>query len=652
MTDFFEAQEKARKNTRQLLVMFIFCVFGVVLSVTLLTWGLLISGGVALRFLEEALLAVARYGDVDLGSSLITFDLLTTVPWKWLAGTATGTFLGIILCCCLRAAELRAHGSVVALDLGGRLLDSRRSNLQEQRLLNIVSEIAIVSGAPIPKVYLLDGEDGINAFAAGLHPSRAAIGVTQGSLKKLKRAELQGLVAHEFSHILAGDMKLNTRLISWIYGLIAVWIVGRGLLGKLGSRHTNRFGYGEYSGFRFLWIFTAVLALGLLAVGSVGVFFARLLQAAILRQREFLADASAVQFTRDPIGIVGALEKASGDKGSIHSSHREEVAHLLFSDCGVFSFGLRTHPPLKVRIKRIQKEWDGEIPEGRMDADAKNLFDSDENGLLMNFQEGSHLNLPRSVDHEVGRQIIKGLKKNSLDSLADKMQAKAMIFALLLSGQKSEERRAHPQLKKHMIGDFPLLVRDWEKELENLHSARKIALIDMALPALKQMSLQEYRLFKKTIWELIRGDSVIDLFEFMLQQAIKRQLENHFSTGSVYQRESLEFKNLKNEIALLLSAFSSLDKESDSAYQAGIDDLNLPVVRIAKEKIDLNELHRALSRIEKATPLTKRSFLQACLRVVTFDSVLTSAEAEMLRLMSDSIACPLPPFSCELGEIA
>ena len=653
MTDFFERQEKARKNTVSLLVMFVFCIIGVVVSVTLLSWGLLISGGLALQLFEELLMAIGRSADIDLGNErLFTTYLLTDVPWKWLAGTATGTFLGIIFCCWIRSRELKVHGNIVATDLGGRLLGPRNSTLKEKRLLNVVSEMALASGTPIPEVYLLDGEDGINAFAAGMKPSQAVIGVTRGSLEKLTRAELQGIVAHEFSHILAGDMKLNTRLISWIYGLIAVWIVGQGLLGNLGYVQRNRFGYRERAGGSFIWLFTALFALGLIVVGSIGVLFARLLQAAILRQREFLADASAVQFTRDPIGIAGALKKAAKDKIRIHSPHEEEVAHLLFSDNRLFTFGLRTHPPLRVRIKRLQKNWDGEIPGELASSDTGNLFYTEESGTLMNFQEGKNLGSPKNINLAVGTLILDGLKKDWLDKLSDELQARAMVFALLLRGQNSEMRRKHQSLKQHMLGDFPRMVHQWEEQLAGLHSARKIALIEFALPALKELSEEKCRLFLDTIWELIRGDGQIDLFEFMLQRMIKRQLDIQSEEAFGGRKKVVPISELEDEFALLLSAFASLDSNSDAAYQSGVAKLKMRGSRIAKEEISLTQLDPALRKIEQALPLAKRSFLQACLRVVTYDGVLTSSEAEMLRLMTDSIGCAMPPFNCEIGELA
>ena len=400
-----------------------------------------------------------------------------------------------------------------------------------------------------------------------------------------------------------------------------------------------------------LALFTSALALGLILVGSIGVLYARLLQAAILRQREFLADASAVQFTRDPIGIAGALKKAAHDKGRIHSPHEAEVTHLLFSDNGLFTFGLRTHPPLEVRIKRIQKDWGGEIPRGRLHFDGKNLFDSEESGTLMNFQEGRFFSSPENIDLAVGALILEGLKKDWRDKLDETLQAKAMIFALLLADSKPEVRRERQHLKKHMMGDFPMTVRYWEEELKTLHSARKIALIELSLPALKRLSSQDYQLFVDAIGELIRENGQIDLFEFMLQQMVKRHLDTHFGKAPNHNGEVFQISDLKDEITLLLSALASLDQKSDAAYQRGLDDLKLTANRIAKEEINLNYLNEALEKIEQAIPLAKRAILKASLQVVTFDGVLTSFEAEMLRLMTDSIGCAMPPFTCEIGEL-
>src|SRR5208283_107876 len=245
--------------------------------------------------------------------------------------------------------------SAVAESLNGRLLTSNTNNPDERKLLNVVEEMSIASGVPMPKVYVLDNEDGINAFAAGHTPSDAAVAVTRNCMTKLSRDELQGVIGHEFSHILNGDMRLNLRLMGTIFGILCLAIIGRVLL------QTAR-GGGRGRGQNPL----PLLGLLLLVIGYIGVFFGRLIQAAVSRQREFLADASSVQFTRNPEGITGALKKIGGlgETGSrLSHAHAEELSHMFFGN-GVsepFIGLLETHPPLAERIRVFDANFDGKF---------------------------------------------------------------------------------------------------------------------------------------------------------------------------------------------------------------------------------------------------------------------------------------------------
>ena len=276
--DFFEAQDQARKRTKWLALWFFLAVLGVVLAIDLLVWALLFGGE-----LHEG--AIGSLGI----TSLMTAGLILA---------ASG----------FKSMQLKSGGAVVARDLGGRKVDPHTTDTEERRLINVVEEMAIASGMPVPQVFMMDDEMGINAFAAGTEPSNAVIGVTRGCVQLLTRDELQGVIAHEFSHILNGDMRLNMKLIGLIFGLVVISIIGRGLFHilryqSMGSRRSNN----KEGQSVVLVLF--LLGIGLMVIGGIGVFFSRLIQAAISRQREYLADASAVQFTRSPSGIAGALKK-------------------------------------------------------------------------------------------------------------------------------------------------------------------------------------------------------------------------------------------------------------------------------------------------------------------------------------------------------
>ena len=264
--------------------------------------------------------------------------------WSTLATLAV-----ILIGSVTKTLELHRGGSAVAEMLDGRLINSNSTDLDERKLLNVVEEMAIASGVPVPQVYVMDNEAGINAFSAGFSTSDAAIGVTRGGMKKLSRDELQGVIGHEFSHILNGDMRLNLRLMGLIFGILCLTVVGRVLLRTRGRKNP-----------------LPLLGLALVIIGWVGVFFGRLIQAAVSRQREFLADASAVQFTRNPGGLAGALKKIGGlaSGSQLTSAHALEASHLFFANGMRNSlFGIMaTHPPLPERIRALDPSFDGKFP--------------------------------------------------------------------------------------------------------------------------------------------------------------------------------------------------------------------------------------------------------------------------------------------------
>src|SRR5471032_3060906 len=286
------------------------------------------------------------------------FDLWN--PQIFLA-VALGTIAIILIGSSYKTMALAAGGSAVSEMMGGRLVKPNSTDPDERKLLNVVEEMAIASGVPVPQVYVMDDEDGINAFAAGHKPGDATVTVTRGCMKILSRDELQGVIVHEFSHILNGDMRLNLRLMGTIFGILCLAIIGRILL------QTAR-GGGRSRGQNPL----PILGLALLIIGYIGVFFGRLIQAAVSRQREFLADASSVQFTRNPNGITGALKKIGGlgENGSrLAHAHSEEVSHMFFSNgiSEAFIGLLETHPPLPGRIRVFDPNFDGKFPYVRYD---------------------------------------------------------------------------------------------------------------------------------------------------------------------------------------------------------------------------------------------------------------------------------------------
>ena len=351
--DFFAAQERARQRTKRLVFLFVLAVLGTIAAGYAASWLILQQLDGRQGYTRD------RYGRrVYYAASSESRPLLDP---KLLLLVTGGTVTVVGLASLFKWSQMRDGGSAIAEMVGGRALDLKTTDLRERKLLNVVEEMSIASGIPMPAVYVLEEEPGINAFAAGLTTSDAAVAVSRGALDKLTRDELQGVIGHEFSHILNGDMRLNVRITAVVFGILVIGLLGRGMVETL-SRGRIRSGGDKKDG--GVVIFLAI-GVALLIIGYVGYFFGRLIQAAVSRQREFLADASAVQFTRNPTGITGALKKIGGYAigGNMINSHAGEIGHLFFAQAFESNFGglWATHPPLGERIRAVDPTWDGKL---------------------------------------------------------------------------------------------------------------------------------------------------------------------------------------------------------------------------------------------------------------------------------------------------
>ncbi len=623
--DFFEAQDQARKKTKWLVLWFFLAVLAVVVAVNVLVFFVL---------------------GQNVGI-LIPVSILTA---------------GVILAASgFKSMQLSKGGSVVAKDLGGRLVMPGSTDFDEKRLLNIVEEMAIASGMPVPQVYLMDDEEGINAFAAGTEPSNAVIGVTRGCLQRLSRDELAGVIAHEFSHVLNGDMRLNMRLMGLVFGLLVISIIGRGLVELLkyqsfSSRRSNN----KEGGGVIIALFA--VGVGLLVIGSLGVLFGRLIQAAVSRQREFLADASAVQFTRNPDGISGALKKIGGAAlgSKMKCSKASEASHMFFSSGGMFSFGLATHPPLDVRIKAIEKSWDGKFQESglRPVAEGRNTDSRSRKSPLDILPGISMMTATAGLGAEERRQLasgeelIRGLNPEWKRAATDREEAQALIFGLLLA-EDDELREGEVSFLEKSAGTRAMeLALQWQEDVRDLHSARKIALIDLSLPTLRGLSDSEYRRFVEITRWLIASDATVDLFEFMIQRVIERHLVSHFEGGGFAKIRFTRFGQLVTEANMLVSTMAEIgagsEAEAVAAYEAATR--GWPGNPTRNGSHSLEDLGKVLDRFDQASPLVKRELLTACATAAATDGDLANHEAELLRSIADAIGCPIPPFVAGLEQ--
>jgi Zn-dependent protease with chaperone function len=653
--DFFERQDKARKKTKWLVIYFILAVAAMIAAIYVVS--LLIFSGVQ-----------AHQHSYD--ETQAQFNLWD--PQIFL-GVALGTIAVILIGSTYKTMSLAAGGSAVSEMMGGRLISTNTTDPDERKLLNVVEEMAIASGISMPQVYVMDEENGINAFAAGHKPGDATVTVTRGCMKILSRDELQGVIGHEFSHILNGDMRLNLRLMGTIFGILCLAVIGRVLL------YTAR-GGGRGRGQNPL----PILGLALLIIGYIGVFFGRLIQAAVSRQREFLADASSVQFTRNPNGITGALKKIGGlgDNGSrLAHAHSEELSHMFFSNgiSEAFIGLLETHPPLPDRIRVFDPNFDGKFPEVRYDdfdeaADKTskpkrtplpNLFGTVVGGAILasgNDGERQPIIKSRHVLPAIGNPTPLHLEYavKLRDALPDQIKmaarepldAVALIYSLLLSDDEKMRATQIAEIAKRSsqsVSDkTAALFPDVSKIAAHVH----LPIVNLALGGLRQLSAEQFQSFSQTLQWLIESDGKIELFEFVLQKIVLRNLDSQFNGPQKNVIQFYTIKPLVPDCAVLLSALANIGSddagEISKAFETGAPYLRAPddadLNLLPKENCGVNQIDAALNRLAQAVPVIKRNLIEACVHTVGADGVIQESEAELLRAISDTLDCPMPPF--------
>lgn len=646
--DFFEAQTRARKRTTRLVALFLLAVAGTILASY---FAAVVGVGLAR---EQQRARQPGYDDDETSA----FS-----PWQpaLFAGVSAGVLLVVGLASLAKWGQFSAGGGAVAASVGGRRVDPHSTDLRERRLLNVVEEMAIASGTPVPAVYVLDDEPAINAFAAGLTTSDAIVAVTRGTLEKLNRDELQGVVGHEFSHILNGDMRLNVRITALLFGILVLGLAGRGILWSLrGARLGSR---GKNSG----GIVVAILFIGLalLIIGYAGYFFGRLIQAAVSRQREFLADASAIQFTRNPVGLSGALKKIGGYEigSSLETSKAAAIGHFFFAQS--FRSGITgwwsTHPALPERIRAIDPQWDGQMftPPTVVDV-AKESFASA--GLAPAAAPATHVPLPAfaaaaavASAGTVGPQQIAaaGALLGSVapalrDATRSTVTAPALVYGLVLDDDVTVRTRQRGIVAGR---DGPARIAALEAldvPLQTVTTEQKLPLVQLAIPALRQLPGDDLKAFLATLDELVRADERISTFEFALQKLLARSLGLARNPASAVVNV-YSFNAVVSEIAVVLSALahvSSTDPAAaTNAFAAGAAQIKLISDRLTyvpAEACAMPVLDAALDKLATASGPIKQRTLLAAAYVVSADGQVTTCEAELLRAVAAVLDVPMP----------
>lgn len=622
--DFFESQNLARRNTRYLLLLFFLAVASLIVLTNLLVFAFA-------NFQDTAHIATGQY----------------YFSWEIFFAISCGVVLLIVLASLFRLMMLRKGGSTIAELMDGELLVNAQGDLNKRKLLNVVEEMAIASGTPVPPVYLIR-DPAINAFAAGYSPGDAVIGVTYGAMENLTRDQLQGVIAHEFSHILNGDMRLNIRLMGILYGILMLALIGRMIVqpGYRGVRGRDRTHAGVMA-----------FGAGLMAVGYLGQFFGNLIKAAVSRQREFLADASAVQFTRNPEGIADALKRIGGYREGSILQHPEsaELSHTFFSEGVRFSFAslMATHPPLAERIKRIEPRWDGgflestppdsaataDVPAGAMGFSSTVSLDADE--VLR------HIGNPEQSQVNLARQIIEGLPNDYTTAAREPYSARALVYMLQLS--QSGEVRA--QQLSHLRASADLGVYDALEELIShehlLAPEMKLPLLGIAFPTLRQLSYEQYKMFMANLDVLVRADGRVGLSEWAVLKMISKHLGEAFEAKHTRTRHDT-LESVHSHCEVLLSLLAYCDKQSgvspEVAFEAGKTEIGMDIQLCDKKDLNFKKMNAALDALAELHPLRKPKLLKACIKTITADQVVSVIESELLRTIADTLECPMPPM--------
>jgi Zn-dependent protease with chaperone function len=642
--NFFESQERAHKHTTLLIVLFGAAVIALIAMANLLI--LVVFGVVNSQQVRE-------------GQSIFA-----QMDWKMAATVGAGVSVVVLVGSLYKMMALSGGGKVVAESLGGQLIPRNTEEPNQRKLLNVVDEMAIASGTPAPPVYLLVNEPGINAFAAGFTPRDAVLGITQGAIEQLSRDQLQGVIAHEFSHIFNGDMRLNIRLMGALNGILILGILGYYLMYSAsfsGRRRSN-----DNSGMAIL-----ALAVGLMVIGFAGTFFGGLIKAAVSRQREYLADASAVQFTRNPDGIAGALKRIGAVKAgsTVRNPGAPEVSHAFFAQ-GVTGFTQwlsSTHPPLAKRILRIDPGWDGKFNDDAAPSAVESPSKADgepamprpdvfRNVATVAAQVAAaeaaavvdQVARPTPESVVIARSLLSEMPVVIRDAAREPFGARAVIYCLLLDKDQGLRERQLALLRAHADKDVFALTHRLTPHMDVLDMRFRLPIIDIALPALKQLSHSQCAPFLNNLAALVNMDAKVDLFEWSLQKILSMHLDGHFQKPSPAAVKYQETGQLIREIEIVLSAVAHAGAVGRNSAQAAFDAsarglASSGLTLLANDQITSADLDKALANLDLLAPAAKSRLLKACAISIWHDQKATPAELELLRAFASVLNCPMPP---------
>ena len=660
--DFFSRQEAARRATVRLVVYFVIAV------------ALIFQGVNSLLYL----LAVSSSYDTGSGSLL----------WHaWSAQALAGTLILVGGGSLLEWLRLREGGKAVAEIMGARQIDFATRHPLERQLLNVIEEMSIASGVSPPVTYVLDNEPSVNAFVAGYDSSQSILVVTQGTLEQLSREELQGVIGHEFSHILNGDMRLNMRLLAILAGILAIGQMGGFLMRSVSDTRHHARGKDRNNAVPAIFIF----GLGLWVIGYIGLFFGRLIKAAVSRERERLADAASVQFTRYPDGLAGALYKISLNGSHLANLHAEEMSHMCFGESLAFSQLFATHPPIDERIKAIAPTFLTRVKYKKNPPPNTPLNDASRaelSELMTGFAPTQHATTPTaansSVDSVDANQAIEyeavaspAMQTPSAPSplissrvgdvsIADLQSAqrlhqkipvevsralqsttgaKAVLFALIAYHQKTFANTIHEFFAEQQT--FALWVQQLSEQLQTLDECFALPIVDLALPRLSILDAKSANEFLVELRRFVLLNDDVSVLEFSLLKIIEQHI---LPTPTVFTSQAID--KLSSAVAQLVATLLQYGAHPPAQRAVVYQQLLAPIFTNvppmpSDDRLTLKELDRALRQFRYLTADGKKTVINLVATTIQSDGVLHLAEYELLRAIAALLSCPLPLLQLE-----
>jgi Zn-dependent protease with chaperone function len=645
--DFFQQQDIARRNSRMLVLLFMVAVLLLIV---------LANAAVA------AFLFFGQDYSIYTGSQQGMAGFLSYFTWARFGSIGLAVTATVALVVLVKWLQLSTGGKVVAESMGGTRILPQTRDRAERRCLNVVEEMALAANMPVPPVYVMNGERGINAFAAGITPADAIVAVTRGSIEHLKRHELQGVIAHEFSHILNGDMRLNIRLAAMLKGITFIGDVGHVLLRSSNRARTGaRASKGGQGGSSL-----PALGLALLLLGWLGGLAAGFIKAAISRQKEYLADAGAVQFTRSSDGIADALKVIGGyiPGTLVHAARAAELSHIFFGQIEhhlwqVFS----THPPLHKRISRLDADWNGQFIERKpkhyesqpsrpgaaeVGVGRAALVAAAMAGALLEEEPETELEdadfgpEPEQLEQETAtrQDIPLVFVQHSHEPLG----AHALVFSLLIHEQTDVRQQQLAAIAKSGITGLTELVNTLSPGVRELGAPRRLPLLEMCLPALKSMSLGQYRVFKNTLLRLIQADQRTELYEWCLFQLVRHYLDPEFIQVKPSRPRYRRLQKVAPHLRVVLSVLAHEGSgETATVFRLGADELGFTTMAmLPREQTSVAAFSKAVHELADCYPLLKPRLLKAMTTAASADGRLSPVEREIIASMAAVMDCPVP----------